>query len=71
MPVHRPPHPLRVSFLAAALAMLAPFTLDTYLPSFPAIAADLAPAWGQLAIATSSLALWLVWNLLRARGRAG
>lgn len=41
MPVHRPPHPLRVSFLVAALAMLAPFTLDTYLPSFPAIAADL------------------------------
>ncbi|MFZ5466643.1 MAG: multidrug effflux MFS transporter [Pseudomonadota bacterium] len=41
MPAHRPPHPLRVSFLVAALAMLAPFTLDTYLPSFPAIAADL------------------------------
>ena len=36
------PHPLRVSFLVALLAMLAPFTLDTYLPSFPAIAADLA-----------------------------
>lgn len=34
-------HPLRVSFLVASLAMLAPFTLDTYLPSFPAIAADL------------------------------
>jgi len=41
MPVRRPPHPLRVSFLVAALAMLAPFTLDTYLPSFPAIASDL------------------------------
>ena len=36
------PHPLRVSFIVAALAMLAPFSLDTYLPSFPAIAADLA-----------------------------
>ncbi|MEW6765273.1 MAG: MFS transporter, partial [Pseudomonadota bacterium] len=35
-------HPLRVSFMVAALAMLAPFTLDTYLPSFPAIAADLS-----------------------------
>lgn len=34
-------HPLRVSFIVAMLAMLAPFTLDTYLPSFPAIAADL------------------------------
>ncbi len=35
-------HPLRVSFMVAALAVLAPFTLDTYLPSFPAIAADLS-----------------------------
>ncbi|MFZ5579923.1 MAG: multidrug effflux MFS transporter [Pseudomonadota bacterium] len=35
-------HPLRVSFIVAVLAMLAPFTLDTYLPSFPAIAADLS-----------------------------
>ncbi|MEW5838098.1 MAG: multidrug effflux MFS transporter [Pseudomonadota bacterium] len=34
-------HPLRVSFIVAALSMLAPFTLDTYLPSFPSIAADL------------------------------
>lgn len=34
-------HPLRISFLVATLAMLAPFTLDTYLPSFPAIAAAL------------------------------
>jgi DHA1 family bicyclomycin/chloramphenicol resistance-like MFS transporter len=32
---------MRVSFIVAALAMLAPFSLDTYLPSFPAIAADL------------------------------
>jgi DHA1 family bicyclomycin/chloramphenicol resistance-like MFS transporter len=30
-----------VSFIVAALAMLAPFSLDTYLPSFPSIAADL------------------------------
>ncbi|MGD9888531.1 MAG: multidrug effflux MFS transporter [Halothiobacillaceae bacterium] len=36
------PHPLRVSLIVAALAMLAPFSLDTYLPSFPDIAADLA-----------------------------
>lgn len=34
-------------------------------------ASTLALAWGQLAIAVSSLALWLVWSLLRARGRAG
>lgn len=34
-------HPLRVSFIVAALAMLAPFSLDTYLPSFPSIVADL------------------------------
>jgi DHA1 family bicyclomycin/chloramphenicol resistance-like MFS transporter len=32
---------MRVSFIVAALAMLAPFSLDTYLPSFPSIAADL------------------------------
>src|SRR5690606_26146536 len=30
--------PWRIALLMAALAMLAPFTLDTYLPSFPDIA---------------------------------
>ena len=34
-------HPLRVSFIVAALVLLAPFSLDTYLPSFPSIVADL------------------------------
>lgn len=34
------PHPLRVSAVVAALIMLAPFTLDTYLPSFPDIQAE-------------------------------
>lgn len=34
---HHPPW--RVALLMASLAMLAPFTLDTYLPSFPDIAA--------------------------------
>lgn len=34
-------HPLLIVFLVAALAMLAPFSIDTYLPSFPAISAEL------------------------------
>jgi len=33
---------LPLSLVVAALAMLAPFTIDTYLPSFPDIAAELA-----------------------------
>lgn len=44
MPDSRAPaahHPLFIAFVVAALSMLAPFTIDTYLPSFPAIAADL------------------------------
>ncbi|WP_019023295.1 MULTISPECIES: multidrug effflux MFS transporter [unclassified Thioalkalivibrio] len=33
---------LRFALLVAPLALLAPFSLDTYLPSFPAMAADLS-----------------------------
>ncbi|MEW6645877.1 MAG: multidrug effflux MFS transporter [Pseudomonadota bacterium] len=41
-------HPLFIAFVVAALSMLAPFTIDTYLPSFPAIAADLAASHAQM-----------------------
>jgi len=34
-------HPLLIAALVAALSMLAPFSIDTYLPSFPAISAEL------------------------------
>ncbi len=34
-------HPLLIVLVVAALSMLAPFTIDTYLPSFPAIGAEL------------------------------
>lgn len=33
---------LRIAFIVAMLAMVAPFTIDTYLPSFPEIAAEFA-----------------------------
>ncbi|HEY9148229.1 MAG TPA: multidrug effflux MFS transporter [Gammaproteobacteria bacterium] len=39
---------LPLSLVVAALAMLAPFTIDTYLPSFPDIAAELAASNVQL-----------------------
>ena len=35
-------HALRLSFTVAALAMLAPFSIDTYLPSFPDIGREFA-----------------------------
>lgn len=41
-------HPLFIAFMVAALSMLAPFTIDTYLPSFPAIAADLGASHAQM-----------------------
>lgn len=47
--MHR--QPLSVSLLAAllaGLAMIGPFTIDTYLPSFPAIARDLAATPAQV-----------------------
>lgn len=46
--MHKPLHPShrhmgrRLSFIVAALAMLAPFSIDTYLPSFREIAQELA-----------------------------
>lgn len=45
VPAH---HPLFIAFVVAALSMLAPFTIDTYLPSFPAIAADLGANHAQM-----------------------
>lgn len=40
--------PLLIAFIVAALSMLAPFTIDTYLPSFPAIAAELSATHVQM-----------------------
>jgi len=37
-----------LSLVVAALAALGPFTIDTYLPSFPDIAADLAASHAQM-----------------------
>ncbi len=39
---------LPLSLIVAALATLAPFTIDTYLPSFPDIAVDLKAGHGQM-----------------------
>lgn len=50
-------HPLRISFVVAALIMLAPFTLDTYLPSFPDIQRELG-ASAQDMQHTLSFYLW-------------
>ncbi|MCW5731320.1 MAG: multidrug effflux MFS transporter [Alphaproteobacteria bacterium] len=38
---HRTPSPLLFSILLASLSMLGPFSIDTYLPAFPAIGAGL------------------------------
>lgn len=37
-----PASPLLIASMVAILSMLAPFTIDTYLPSFPAIASELS-----------------------------
>ena len=50
-------HPLHISFVVAALIMLAPFTLDTYLPSFPDIQRELG-ADAQAMQHTLSFYLW-------------
>lgn len=43
------PHsPLLIAFIVASLSMLAPFSIDTYLPSFPAIASDLGASHIQM-----------------------
>jgi DHA1 family bicyclomycin/chloramphenicol resistance-like MFS transporter len=54
-----PPKPkgLPLSLVVAALAMLAPFTIDTYLPSFPDIAAELAASHAQM---QQTLSLYLL-----------
>jgi DHA1 family bicyclomycin/chloramphenicol resistance-like MFS transporter len=47
----RHPLPIKLPALAtilAALAMIGPFTIDTYLPSFPYIAADFAATPAQM-----------------------
>lgn len=44
---------LPLSLVVAALATLAPFSIDTYLPSFPDIAADLAASHGQMQLTLS------------------
>lgn len=48
---------LPLSLVVAALAMLAPFTIDTYLPSFPDIAADLSASHAQM---QQTLSLYLL-----------
>jgi DHA1 family bicyclomycin/chloramphenicol resistance-like MFS transporter len=40
-PLHAPARTGALALLLAALAMIGPFSIDTYLPSFPAIEADL------------------------------
>jgi len=54
-----PPKPkgLPLSLVVAALAMLAPFTIDTYLPSFPDIAAELSASHVQM---QQTLSLYLL-----------
>jgi len=46
-----------MSLVVAALAMLAPFTIDTYLPSFPDIAAELSASHMQM---QQTLSLYLL-----------
>lgn len=46
-----------MSLVVAALAMLAPFTIDTYLPSFPDIAAELSASHTQM---QQTLSLYLL-----------
>src|SRR5512143_1895228 len=41
-------HRVLITFLVAALSMLAPFSIDTYLPSFPAISAELGATHVQM-----------------------
>lgn len=48
---------LPLSLVVAALAMLAPFTIDTYLPSFPDIAAELSASHAQM---QQTLSLYLL-----------
>ena len=48
---------LPLSLVVAALAMLAPFTIDTYLPSFPDIATDLSASHAQM---QQTLSLYLL-----------
>ncbi len=50
-------HPLLIVFLVAALSMLAPFSIDTYLPSFPAIAAELDATHVQM---QQTMSLYLI-----------
>ncbi|MFA7632565.1 MAG: multidrug effflux MFS transporter [Thiohalomonadaceae bacterium] len=39
---------LLIAIMVAALSMLAPFTIDTYLPSFPAIASEFSASYTQM-----------------------
>ncbi len=48
MPLVTHHHPRLFVVVVAALALLAPFSIDTYLPSFPAIADELAASPSQL-----------------------
>jgi MFS transporter, DHA1 family, multidrug resistance protein len=50
-------HGFRLSALIAVLAMLAPFSIDTYLPSFPDIATEFGAAEWQL---QQTLSLYLI-----------
>ncbi|MCW8828495.1 MAG: multidrug effflux MFS transporter [Gammaproteobacteria bacterium] len=48
---------LPLSLVVAALAMLAPFTIDTYLPSFPDIAAEFSASYAEM---QQTLSLYLL-----------
>ncbi|MDQ6950579.1 MAG: multidrug effflux MFS transporter [Mariprofundales bacterium] len=50
-------HPRTISIIVALLAMVAPFTIDTYLPSFPSIEAEFQISRAML---TQSLGSYLV-----------
>lgn len=50
-------HPKFLIFVVALIGMLAPFTIDTYLPSFPAIEAELAASRAHL---SQTLAVYLI-----------
>jgi MFS transporter, DHA1 family, multidrug resistance protein len=56
-PVAADGHGFRLSALIAVLAMLAPFSIDTYLPSFPDIAVEFGAAEWQL---QQTLSLYLI-----------
>jgi DHA1 family bicyclomycin/chloramphenicol resistance-like MFS transporter len=48
--LHKPRSISALAVLLAALSMIGPFAIDTYLPSFPAIQSDLSIIFGAVAL---------------------